>query len=97
MGDVPVEVLCSPLGVEPSLVQVAWCYWCGYVCMGLDALLKVLPHVEYYAAVVPPVKVVLFCFVKILFPSIHRWCVLFIVMTGIVVKCHHACMSDEMT
>ena len=39
--------------------------------MRLDALLEVLPHVEYYAAVCPPVKVVLFGFVEVLFPSVH--------------------------
>ena len=72
VSDVPIEVISAPFGVEPLLVEVVWRWRCWYVGMWLYALLKVFPHVKYYAVVVPPVAVVLFGFIEVLFPTIHH-------------------------
>ena len=74
VGHIPVQIVGSPLRVEPPLVQVAAGRRCRHVGVGRDALLEVLPHVDYNTLVVPPVYVVAFGFFEVGFPSIHHRC-----------------------
>ena len=71
VGHVPVEIARAPLGVEPALVEVARCLGLRYVGMGHDALLKMFPHVDDDATMVPPLSVSLLGLVEILLPSFH--------------------------
>ena len=89
MGYVPVEVVGAPVGVEPLLVEVAGRRGCGNVGVWGDALLEVFPHVEYDAAVVPPVAVVLFCFFEVGFPGVHRRGLFFMFKTFFEAVCHY--------
>ena len=73
VGHIPVQVLCSPRRVEPTLVQVLVGLGLRNVRMGLHTLLKMLPHVQYDTFVVPPVDIMLFGLFEILFPSVHRF------------------------
>ena len=87
--NVPVEIIGTPVGIEPLLVQVLWCRRHGHVGMRLHSLLKVLPHVQHYALVVPPVDIVLLCLFKIFFPS-HKIGV-FSVRTSRQLRCSYPC------
>ena len=71
VGHIPVQVLSSPLRVEPTLVQVLVGLGCRNVRMRLHTLLEVLPHVQHDAFVVPPVDIMLFGLFEIQFPSVH--------------------------
>ena len=71
MGYIPVQIFRTPLRVEPPLVQVLVGLGFGDVGMGLHSLLKVLPHVEHDAFVVPPVDIMLFGLFEVGFPSVH--------------------------
>ena len=75
VGHIPVKIGCAPLWVKPALVQVLIGLGRRNVGMGLDAFLKVFPHVEHNAFVVPPVNIVLFGLFEIRFPSVHLICV----------------------
>ena len=71
VSHVPVEIFGTPFRVEPFLVEVLWGWRCRHIGMRLDAFLKVFPHVQNNALVVPPLYVSLFCFFKILFPHVQ--------------------------
>ena len=74
---IPVEILRTPLGVEPPLVQVAIGLGRRNVSMGLDTFLKVFPHIEHDALVVPPVNIMFLRLFEIRFPSIHDYLLIF--------------------
>ena len=65
---IPVEVVGTPLRVKPFLVKTLRGWWHGHVGMRFYPGLKMLPHVDDDALVVPPVDISLFCFFKIFFP-----------------------------
>ena len=70
VSHVPVEIFGAPFRVEPFLVEVLRGLRHRHIGMRLDAFLKVFPHVQHNAFVVPPLYVSLFCFFKILFPHV---------------------------
>ena len=71
VSHIPVEITGTPLGVEPFLVKAFRILRHGYVGMGLHSVLEVLPHVEHYPLVVPPVDIMFLCLFKIFFPGLH--------------------------
>ena len=62
---IPVEVFGTPLRIEPFLIQVFWCWRHRDIGMGLNAFLKMLPHIQYDTLMVPPVNIMFLCLFQI--------------------------------
>ena len=71
VGHIPVQILCAPLRIEPTLVQVLIGLWRRDISMRRHTLLEVFPHIQDNTLVVPPVDVATLCLFKIRFPSSH--------------------------
>ena len=63
--------------------------------MGLDTFLKMLPHIEHDAFVIPPVDVMLFSLFEICLPSIHYVAFLYVIKTIQSCFCPHYPMQKQ--
>ena len=74
---IPIKIRCTPFWVEPALIQIAIGLGRRNISMGFDTFLKVFPHIEHNAFVVPPVDIVFLRLFEIRFPSIHHCLLIF--------------------
>ena len=89
---IPIQIVCTPSGIEPFLLIAGWHRGAGNHAAGsetgcsrlfhrsftavgtvrTDAHLKMFPHIQHDALMVPPIDVVLLGFFQIFFPSVHE-------------------------